>query len=70
MPRAVQKHHISYDPPETVTVFQGEHYILSLIDRYERKSVSKGFIEALKKWIKENEKRAIDLDSINKDDQE
>ena len=69
MNRTIQKHHISYDPPETVTVFQGEHYILSLIDRYERKSVSKGFIKALKIWIKQNEKRAIDLDSINKDDQ-
>ena len=62
MPRAIQKHHISYDPPETVTVFQGEHYILTLIDRYERKTVSKGFIKALKLWIKNNERRAIDLD--------
>lgn len=62
MSRAIQKHHISYDPPETVTVFQGEHYILTLIDRYERKSVSKGFIKALKLWIKNNEWRAIDLD--------
>jgi len=62
MPRAIQKHHISYDPPETVTVFQGEHYILTLIDRYERKTVSKGFIKALKLWIRNNERRAIDLD--------
>ena len=64
MTRPIQKHHISYDPEEVVTVFQGEHYILSLIDRYERKSVSKGFIIALKKWIRDNEHKAVDLDKL------
>jgi len=62
MTRTVQKHHISYDPEVTVTIFQGEHYILSLLDRYERKTVSRGFIEALKLWIRQNESRAVDLD--------
>jgi len=62
MTRTVQKHHVSYDPEETVSVFRGEHQILTLIDRYERKTVSRGFIEALKRWIRQNESRAVDLD--------
>lgn len=60
--RAVQGHHISYNPEVKVAVFQGEHEILTKIRWYEKNSVSKGFITALKTWISENEDRAIDLE--------
>lgn len=59
--RIVQKHHITYNPPKTVIIYKGEHKILSMMEWYERKTVSKGFIEALKLWIKENESRSVDL---------
>jgi len=50
-----------YKPEVKVTVFKGEHKILSELNWYCRKSVSKGLITALKQWIKENEARAVDL---------
>lgn len=59
--RVIQEHHISYDPVVTVNVYKGEHQILSKIAWYERKSVSKGFITALKVWIALNEGRAQEL---------
>jgi len=59
--KVIQEHHISYNPPLTVRVTKGEHQILTLIDRYERKTVSRGFIEALKRWIKDNECRAVNI---------
>ena len=59
--RAIQTHHISYDPPKTVVVYKGEHKILSLMQWYERKSVSKGFIASLKHFIREHEAVAVEL---------
>jgi len=56
----IQRHHITYDPPWVVTIYKGEHYILTLLQR-RTKHVSKGFITALKQWIKENEAKAIEL---------
>jgi len=61
MARRVQQHHLSYDPEVTVTMFQGEHLVLSLLERYDRKTVSRGFVEALKLWIRQNEDRAVKL---------
>jgi len=60
--RAVQEHHISYFPEVKVAVFKGEHEILTKMHWYEKNSVSKGFITALKRWIRDNEDRAIDLE--------
>jgi len=60
--RAIQQHHISYNPEVKVTVFKGEHEILTKMHWYEKNSVSEGFITALKTWITENEDRAIDLE--------
>lgn len=61
MTRAIQEHHIRYEPEETVTIYKGEHKILTLMQWYEKNSVSKGFIRALKKWIRQNESRAEEL---------
>ena len=57
----VQGHHISYDPEVKVDVFKGEHSILSRMQWYCRKKVSKGFIEALKDFIKKREDTAVEL---------
>lgn len=62
MTRIVQEHHIKYKErdgyDETVFIYKGEHQILTLINLYTRKTVSKGFVTALSKWLKENRKRA------------
>ena len=62
MGRAVQTHHICYKPEITVNLFSGEHEILTKLSWYERKTVSAGFIRALKSWIALNEHRAKELE--------
>jgi predicted ATP-grasp superfamily ATP-dependent carboligase len=57
----IQEHHIRYNPEIKVRVYRGEHGILSRIQWYCRKKVSKGFIKALKMWIQENEAKAVEL---------
>jgi hypothetical protein len=41
----VQRHHITYSPERCVVIFQGEHFILTQMQR--RKYVSYGFIKAV-----------------------
>lgn len=60
--RLVQRHHITYDPEWIVSVFKGEHSILSRMQWYCKRSVSKGFITALRHFVKEREKGAVDLE--------
>lgn len=55
----IQPHHISYDPEIIVKVWQGEHWILTQVNR--RKKISKGYIEALKQWILVHEDVAEEL---------
>ena len=57
----VQHHHICYDPPKIVNVTKGEHKILTLIQWYTKKFISKGFLTALRKVIKDNKNRAEKL---------
>jgi hypothetical protein len=57
----VQTHHISHDPEITVRVSKGEHRILSLMEWYTRKTVSKGFIKALRAYLALNEDRAVEI---------
>jgi hypothetical protein len=52
---------VSYAPEVTVIIFRGEHEILSKMQWYCRKKVSKGFIEALKDFLKKNEAKAVEL---------
>ena len=59
--RVIQRHHISETPEVTVDIFQGEHKILTNIQWWCRKTVSKGFITALKVFIALNEDRAVEL---------
>jgi hypothetical protein len=56
--RVIQKHHLSYNPEVTVTIYKGEHQILTLMSRYTSKNVSAGFLRALRRFIKENRGRA------------
>jgi hypothetical protein len=57
--RVIQGHHITYDPEWIVQVYQGEHWICTMLQR--RTHVSKGFVSALKYWLDQHEKRAVDL---------
>ncbi len=59
--RIIQQHHISYDPDVSVYIYKGEHLILTKIQWFSKKTVSRGFITALKVFIAENEHRAKDL---------
>ena len=66
MPRrrtVIQRHHISYEPEVVVTVYKGEHWILSQIQR--RKNFSKGFMTSLKVVVALNEDTAKDLDGAS-----
>ena len=56
-----QCHHITYDPPWTVQIFKGEHYVLSLIQW--RKKFSKGFMTSLKYFLEVHEKEAVELET-------
>lgn len=58
----VQEHHISYKPEVTVTIYKGEHWLLTQLQR-RTKNVSKGFITALKVWIALNEGKAMELEN-------
>jgi hypothetical protein len=61
--RIIQKHHISYADPEIIVkVTRGEHRILSMIQWYCKKFVSKGFIKALRIFIISNKNRAERLE--------
>jgi hypothetical protein len=61
--RIIQEHHISYDPSFSVLVYKGEHHILSKMQWFCRKKVSRGFITALKVFIAEHEHTAKQLES-------
>jgi len=57
--KVMQKHHICYNPEITVIIYKGEHWAITQLQR--RKYISKGFISAIKYWIRQNECNAIDL---------
>jgi len=59
MKYVVQRHHISYNPEVVVYVRRTEHWLLTVMGRLN--PISKGFIRALRRYIKENKKRAISL---------
>jgi len=56
----IQTHHISYVPEIKVTLYKGEHWVISLLER--RKRISKGFVIVLKDWIQKNEPNAKDIE--------
>ena len=65
--RVIQNHHLIYPSPEhpeqesTVLIYKGEHKICTDMQRFLRKSTSKGFCKWLRFWLALNEDRAIDL---------
>ena len=59
--RVIQKHHISYEPEVTVKIFKGEHRCITLMERYSKRTVSKGFIECLELFIDEHMDRVVEL---------
>lgn len=58
-PPVIQTHHITYEPERTVRIYKGEHWILTRMQW--RKKTSKGFIEALKQYIKDNKDKAVSV---------
>ncbi|MBU1067021.1 hypothetical protein KKE60_04510 [Patescibacteria group bacterium] len=66
--RVAQQHHIQYESeghPQhdvVVTIFKGEHLILTRMQWYCKKTISKGFVKALKVWIALNEDKAVDIE--------
>ena len=61
--KVIQEHHLSYNPPITVRITKGEHNVMTKINWYTKRFVSKGFIKALKHWIALNEDRAEEIKS-------
>lgn len=55
----VQKHHITYEPERVVYIYKGEHWVLTRLQW--RKKVSKGFLEALRQYIKDTRGIAVNL---------
>lgn len=48
-----------WDLDNGVAITKGEHYLISLMERYKRNS--KGFFVLLKQYIEENKERAIHI---------
>ena len=59
--RKINTHHISYDPEITTPIFTGEHQVITLIERYSKRTVSKGFIECLELFIDGHMDKVVDL---------
>ena len=65
--RVVQDHHAIYGSPDhpeqecIVSIYKGVHKIATDMQRFLRKTTSKGFCKWLRIWLAVNEDRAIDL---------
>jgi len=59
--RKINRHHISYDPEIVVPIFSGEHQIITLMERYSKRTVSKGFLRCLRRFIKEHKDKTVKL---------
>jgi len=57
----IQTHHISYDPEVAVRLRKCEHLLLTRLQWYCKKQVSRGFITALKVFIALNEDGAKEV---------
>ena len=60
----VQVHHVSYEPEIVTGLFKGEHYALTILNRYT-KNISLGIIHCLLEWIEKRFDKFIDLDEEN-----
>jgi len=59
--RVINRHHISYEPEVTVKIFKGEHRCITLMERYSKRTVSKGFIECLEHFIDTHMDKVVEL---------
>jgi hypothetical protein len=59
-PNVINVHHVVYDPEIVAHVYQGEHLVLTHLQR-RTKNISKGFINCLKLWLEQNEHKAMDI---------
>jgi hypothetical protein len=59
--RAVNKHHIRYEPEWVVPIYKGEHECLTKLNLYSRKTISMGLITSLLQFIMDNYSRATKL---------
>ncbi len=57
--QCIQTHHLSYEPEITVKVFRKEHWVFTMLDRFN--PISEGLIKGLRYWVKENKDRAIKI---------
>jgi hypothetical protein len=57
----IQAHHISYDPEVVVKLRKCEHLVLTRLQWYCKKQVSRGLITALKVFIALNEDKAKEV---------
>jgi hypothetical protein len=57
----IQEHHISYDPEVVVKLRKCEHLVLTRMQWYCKKQVSRGFITALRVFVALNEDRAEEV---------
>ena len=57
----IQTHHISQDPEITVRIRKCEHLLLTRLQWYCKKQVSRGFLTALKVFIALNEDKAKEV---------
>lgn len=57
----IQTHHISYDPEVTVRLRKCEHLLLTRLQWYCKKQVSRGFLTALKVFIALSEDKAKEV---------
>ena len=70
--KVIQEHHLEYQRKDevekkqgkTVLLWKGEHWAITQLQR--RKKISKGFIEALKYWVSQNEESAVELIKASK----
>lgn len=58
--KVVQEHHISYDPEIKQRMYQGEHWLMTNLNR--RKFISKGFIRTLKVFIALHDDNAKEIE--------
>ncbi len=64
--RAIQRHHIRYQPEWTVPIYKGEHECLTKLNLYSKKDLSQGLVTALLQFVLDNYARATKLGEENK----
>lgn len=56
----INRHHVNYKPEVMAYIFQGEHMVVTHLQR-RTKNISKGFVDCLLLWLEENAHKAQDI---------